>query len=83
MRFLFVDRILKMEKGRSAEGIKNVSFHAMSILFKKCRTIPYFRERLALKQIAQLISWLVIYTKDFTVKPVAVMTASIRNFMER
>ncbi len=81
MRFLFVDRILKMEKGKCAEGIKNVSFSDEYLV----QTVPNYSvlpRTLSFEAIAQLISWLVIYTKDFTVKPVAVMTAHTKFFGE-
>lgn len=73
MRFLFVDRILKMEKGKCAEGIKNVSF-SDEYLINIAPNFPVLPRSLSVEAIAQLISWLVIVTKDFTVKPVAVMT---------
>lgn len=73
MRFLFVDRILEIEKGKSAKGIKNVSF-SDEYLVNIVPNYPVMPRPLTIEAIAQLISWLVIWSKDFTVKPVAVMT---------
>ncbi len=77
MRFLFVDRILELEKGKSAVGIKNVSF-SDEYLVNIVPGFPVLPRSFTIEAISQLISWLVIYTKDFAVKPVAVMTDSTK-----
>ena len=77
MRFLFVDRILELEKGKCATGIKNVSF-SDEYLVNIVPNFPVIPRSLTMESIAQLISWLVIISKDFTVKPVAVMTENIK-----
>ena len=79
MRFLFVDRILELEKGKSAVGIKNVSF-SDECLVNIVPGFPVMPRSLTIEVISQLISWLVICTKDFAVKPVAVMTDSTKFF---
>lgn len=73
MRFIFVDRILKLEKGKYAEGIKNVSF-SDEYLVHRVSNFPVMPRSLTVEAIAQLISWLVIFTTDFSVKPIAVTT---------
>ena len=77
MRFLFVDRILELEKGKCATGIKNVSF-SDEYLVNIVPNFPVMPRSLTMESIAQLISWLVIISKDFAVKPVAVMTENIK-----
>lgn len=77
MRFLFVDRILELEKGRRATGIKNVSF-SDEYLINLVPNFPVLPRSLTVEAIAQLISWLVILSKDFEVKPIAVITESAR-----
>ncbi|MGR3179895.1 MAG: hypothetical protein ACUZ8E_17785 [Candidatus Anammoxibacter sp.] len=77
MRFLFVDRILELEKGKCATGIKNVSF-SDEYLVSIVPNFPVMPRSLTMESIAQLISWLVIISKDFTVKPIAVMTENIK-----
>ena len=72
MRFLFVDRILEIEKGKYAKGIKNVSF-SDEYLVNIVPNFPLMPRFFSVEAIAQLISWLVIYTKDFSAKPIAVM----------
>lgn len=72
MRFLFVDRILEIEKGKFAKGIKNVSY-SDEYLVNIVPNFPLMPRSLSVEAIAQLISWLVIYTKDFSAKPIAVM----------
>lgn len=73
MRFLFVDRILELENNKHAVGIKNVSF-SDEWLVDIAPNFPVMPRSLTIEAIAQLISWLVICSRDFTVKPVAVMT---------
>lgn len=77
MRFLFVDRILELEKGKYATGIKNVSF-SDEYLVNIVPNFPSLPRSLTVESIAQLISWLVIFSKDFSVKPIAVMTDNIK-----
>lgn len=64
MRFIFVDRITKMEKEKVANGIKNL---AMSEDFFE-HHFPFFPVMpgvLILEAMVQLSSWLVSYSTEF------------------
>ncbi len=77
MRFLFVDRILEFEKNKSAAGIKNVSF-SDEYLANIAPGFPIMPRSLSVEAIAQLFSWLTIFSMDFTVKPIAVMARNMK-----
>lgn len=64
MRFVFVDRIEKIEKNKYAKGIKAVSFEEGFL-----RSYQYengiFPPLLLMESAAQLASWLIMYSSDF------------------
>ncbi len=69
MRFLFVDRIDHLIRNRRARGGKTISFEEGFL------TAPYplpgeFPRLLILESVAQLASWLVMYSTDFRQFPV-------------
>ena len=64
MRFIFVDRIIKMEKGKMASGVKNL---AMSEDYFE-HHFPFFPVMpgvLMLEAMIQLSSWLISYSTEF------------------
>ncbi len=64
MRFIFIDRITKMEKGKAASGVKNL---AMSEDYFE-HHFPFFPVMpgvLMLEAMVQLSSWLVSYSTEF------------------
>ncbi len=68
MRFRFVDSITKIKKGEFICGKKVVSFEEGYL--KKPYAKPGFIPRtLLMESLAQLASWLVIYSFDFLVQP--------------
>ena len=67
MRFLAIDRILELKKGKMATGIKNPSFEEcrlprLGVTGKMPRT-------LILEAIGQLAAWLIIVSCDFEARP--------------
>ena len=64
MRFLFIDRITKMEKGKTAEGIKTFSLadECHRNHFSKSALVPGV---LLIETMAQVLGWLINYSHDF------------------
>lgn len=64
MRFVFVDRIVKIEKDKYAKGIKSVTFEEGFL-----KSLQYgngiFPPLLLMECAAQLASWLIMYSSDF------------------
>ncbi len=75
MRFLMVDRICELEHATSARGIKNISWDD-DFLDEYAPGIPVFSPVLLTEAVAQLISWVIIEARDFTVKPVVTLLDS-------
>ncbi len=64
MRFLFYDKITKIEKGKSIVGIKTFALSEEFLRghFSKIALIPGV---ILIEAMAQLLGWLVIYSHDF------------------
>jgi len=64
MRFLFYEKITKLEKGRSVTGIKNfaLSEEFFRHHFTKKPLIPGV---IFIEAMAQVLGWLIIYSMDF------------------
>src|SRR3990167_3678192 len=76
MRFLFVDRIIKLNEGKSICGIKNIT-HDDAFLdnsFSK----PNFYFSIVGETLGQLAAWNIMQHSDFKLRPVAGIFASIR-----
>jgi 3-hydroxyacyl-[acyl-carrier-protein] dehydratase len=69
MRFLFVDRIDHLVKNRRARGRKTVSFEEGFLRSPYARP-GEFPRLLVLESVAQLASWLVLYSTDFEQVPI-------------
>jgi 3-hydroxymyristoyl/3-hydroxydecanoyl-(acyl carrier protein) dehydratase len=69
MRFLLIDRICELLPGKSARGIKNISWDD-DFLEELFPGIPVFSPIIIAEATAQLVSWIIIEAKEFTVKPV-------------
>lgn len=69
MRFLFVDRIIHVEKGKAIEGITTFSLRGefLNDHFPKSPLIPGV---LFAEAMAQVLGWLVIYSHEFRLFPV-------------
>ncbi len=68
MRFVFVDRIDKIEKNKYARGIKAVSFEE-GFLKSPNYGNGIFPPLLLMECAAQLASWLIMYSSDFKQMP--------------
>jgi 3-hydroxymyristoyl/3-hydroxydecanoyl-(acyl carrier protein) dehydratase len=68
MRFQFIDRIEKIQKYKYARGTKNISFEEgfLDSLNSEKGCIP---RTLLIECAAQLVSWFVLYSTDFTKIP--------------
>jgi len=77
MRFLMVDKICALEKGRCARGIKNISWNDY-FLEEIFPGVPAYSPVVAVEAVAQLVSWIIVEARDFTVKPVIALTDSYR-----
>lgn len=75
MRFLMIDRICELQQGKSARGIKNISWDD-DFLEELFPGIPVFSPIIIAEATAQLVSWIIIEAKDFTVKPVITIVDS-------
>jgi 3-hydroxymyristoyl/3-hydroxydecanoyl-(acyl carrier protein) dehydratase len=77
MRFLFVDRILKLLPGESVRGIKHIT-NDDAYLCPDEKGRLYFMPSLIGETLGQLAAWNVMFTKDFTLRPVAGVVSSAR-----
>jgi 3-hydroxyacyl-[acyl-carrier-protein] dehydratase len=75
MRFLMVDRICELNRGRSARGLKNLSWND-DFIEEIFPGIHVLSPVIAAEAVAQLLSWVIIEHRDFTVKPVITMVDS-------
>jgi 3-hydroxyacyl-[acyl-carrier-protein] dehydratase len=75
MRFLMVDRIYELQRATHAKGIKNVSWDD-DFLVELFPDIPVFSPIVAAECAAQLVSWVIVEARGFTVKPVITMVDS-------
>ncbi|MDA2931876.1 hypothetical protein MYX19_01780 [Nitrospinae bacterium AH-259-F20] len=76
MPFLFVDRLLEVVPGTRAVGVKNVSLSEPGLveLTPGCPLLPQSHTAEA---IAHCISWLVIASLEFRMKPIALKTGTM------
>ncbi len=75
MRFLMVDRIYELNSGKSAKGVKNISWDD-DFLEEVFPGIPVFSSVIAAEAAAQLVSWIIMEAGDFTLKPVITLVDS-------
>lgn len=68
MRFLFVDRICALEKGKRVRAIKNISGDE-EFLVEIFPGLPVLSPVIAAEAAAQALSWLIVEARDFAVKP--------------
>ena len=64
MRFLFYDRVNKIEKGKSIEGVKSFALSEEFLRghFSKVALVPGV---ILIETMAQLLGWLIMYSHDF------------------
>ncbi|WP_419420036.1 hydroxymyristoyl-ACP dehydratase [Legionella sp. D16C41] len=81
MRFLFVDRIVELVPGSLIRGIKHVT-EDDNYLCKNEQGQYYFAASLIGETLGQLAAWNVMFTNDFTARPVAGIVASARLYRQ-
>lgn len=69
MSFYFVDRIFEFKKGKFAKGIKNVT-KSESFIYANESVGRFLNPAIVAEAVMQLASWLIVYSSDFTKKPV-------------
>lgn len=77
MRFLFVDQILQLSPGKLARGVKHIT-RDDSYLCQDEQGRSCFIPSLIGETLGQLAAWNVMFTNDFTLRPVAGVVASAR-----
>jgi len=75
MRFLMIDRICELERGKSARGIKNISWDD-DFLEEVFPGYPVISPVIISEAAAQLVSWVITEAKEFAVKPVITVVDS-------
>ncbi len=70
-----VDRICKLSPGKYITGIKNISWND-DFLEEVFPGGPFYSPVIAAEAVAQLISWLIIKSSNFSLKPVITMLDS-------
>ena len=77
MRFLYYDRIIKIEKGKSITGTKAfpLSEEFFRRHFTKKAVVPGV---IYLEAMAQLLGWLVIYSHDFKLSAIMSLVEGVR-----
>jgi 3-hydroxymyristoyl/3-hydroxydecanoyl-(acyl carrier protein) dehydratase len=79
MRFLFVDRILRLTPKVSIQGLKHVTYDDF-YLQQDDQGRHFFIPALMGECLGQLAAWNVMYSNEFTKRPVAGLTSSARVF---
>ena len=64
MRYLLIDKILELEKGKRAVGIKNITM-SEDIFAEHFPHCPVMPGALILEAVIQLGGWLIAVTEDF------------------
>jgi 3-hydroxyacyl-[acyl-carrier-protein] dehydratase len=69
MRFLFYDRVVEIQKGKSIEGVKTFSLSEEFFRghFDKTAIVPGV---IYIEAMAQLLGWLIIYSHDFKISAI-------------
>ncbi|MBA2652110.1 MAG: hydroxymyristoyl-ACP dehydratase [Tatlockia sp.] len=78
MRFLFVDRILHLDPGKLARGIKHITREDAYLCSDEGSGRLCFVPSLIGETLGQLAAWSVMAANDFTLRPVAGVVASAK-----
>ncbi len=77
MRFLFYDRVTRLEKGRRIVGIKSIS-SSEAFLDKHFARVALVPGTLLIEAVAQLLGWLVAYSHDFRLAAIMSLVGDAR-----
>jgi len=69
VRFLFCDRIIRIHKGESIEGIKVFSL-SEEFLNNHFETLPLVPGAIFIETMSQFMGWLIVYSHDFQCLPI-------------
>ena len=77
MRFLYYDRVVEIQKGKSIEGIKTFSLSEEFFRghFDKTAVVPGV---IYIEAMAQLLGWLIIYSHDFKVSAIMSLIEDVK-----
>lgn len=77
MRFLYYDRVTKLEKGKSVEGVKSFSLSEefFKAHFSRKALVPGV---IFVEAMAQLLGWLIIYSHDFKLSPIMSLVEGVK-----
>ncbi len=77
MRFLYYDRIEKIEKGKLIVGVKTftLSEEFLKCHFKKIALVPGV---IYIEAMAQLLGWLIIYSHDFRLSAIMSLIEDVK-----
>lgn len=74
MRFLFVDRILELEPGKSVRGLKHITASDVYLCEDENQKLCFMPSLIG-ETLGQLAAWNVMFSNDFTKRPVAGIVA--------
>jgi 3-hydroxyacyl-[acyl-carrier-protein] dehydratase len=77
VRFLFLDRITKIEKGKSIEAIKTFAL-AEEFHRKHFSKIPLVPGVVFIESMAQVLGWLINYSHDFKLLAIMSLLAEVK-----
>lgn len=81
MKFRFVDAISRIKKNEYMKGLKAVSFEEGFLKRPYCKS-GFLPRTLLMETLAQLASWLIVYSTDFKLKPVLACVDKIEIFAD-
>ncbi|HOT75105.1 MAG TPA: hypothetical protein PK467_04915 [Candidatus Wallbacteria bacterium] len=81
MKFRFVDAISRIKKNEYMKGHKAVSFEEGFLKRPYCKS-GFLPRTLLMETLAQLASWLIVYSTDFKLKPVLACVDKIEIFAD-
>jgi len=77
MRFLFYDRVTKIEKGKRIVGVKSLS-SSEAFLEKHFTKVALIPGTLLIEAMAQMLGWLVAYSHDFRLAAIMTLLGDVR-----
>jgi 3-hydroxyacyl-[acyl-carrier-protein] dehydratase len=77
MRFLYYDRVEKIEKGRSIKGVKSFALSEEFLRghFSKVALVPGV---ILIETMAQLLGWLIMYSHDFSLAAIMSLIEDVK-----
>ncbi len=79
MRFLFVDRILQLTPGQIVRGVKQITLEDSYLCHDEQGRLCFIPSLIG-EALGQLAAWNVMFSNDFTLRPVAGLASSAKLF---